>query len=269
MQQPNLFDYESQFWKKCSREEAITSVLNLCAMHKKGLLGGETMPEDANPGLPINSKDNYHFFTLPMALNYQRNSYTLWASAKQSYEDQDTKDIFIPELVIKMDEEHLKSALVKWKVAIQPVKQTEIWRTICNTVCTFFDGDIRNLFKMTKGYIPDIIEFVQKINKQGFPYLSGPKICNYWLYVIGNYTGTHLTGREALTIAPDTHIIQATIRLGLVSPEDHYNPNIQDIVNKAWEIVLDGTGILPIDIHTPLWLWSRGGFRKIVGEEGL
>ena len=28
--------------------------------------------------------------------------------------------------------------------------------------------------------------FIQKENKKKFPYLSGTKICNYWLYVIGN-----------------------------------------------------------------------------------
>lgn len=36
------------------------------------------MPEDANPNLEKNSLENYLYFTLPMALNYQRNSYTLW-----------------------------------------------------------------------------------------------------------------------------------------------------------------------------------------------
>ena len=47
-------------------------------MYLSGLLGGEIMPEDANPSLPKHSTENYLYFTLPMALNYQRNSYTLW-----------------------------------------------------------------------------------------------------------------------------------------------------------------------------------------------
>ncbi len=47
-------------------------------MWKQGKLGGEVMPEDANPGLERKSLENYLYFTLPMALNYQRNSYTLW-----------------------------------------------------------------------------------------------------------------------------------------------------------------------------------------------
>ncbi len=46
-------------------------------MYKRGELGGEIMPEDSNPHLNKDSLENYLYFTLPMALNYQRNSYTL------------------------------------------------------------------------------------------------------------------------------------------------------------------------------------------------
>ena len=96
--------------------------------------------------------------------------------------------------------------------------------------------------------------------------MSGPKICNYWLYVIDNYTDANLTNKDALTIAPDTHVIQASIRLGLVDQMDYNNSNIQNIVSEEWKKLLEGTGILPIDIHTPLWLWSRGGFKTIINR---
>lgn len=36
------------------------------------------MSEDANPHLEKSSLENYLYVTLPIALNYQRNSYTLW-----------------------------------------------------------------------------------------------------------------------------------------------------------------------------------------------
>lgn len=42
----------------------------LMQMHKQGLLGGEVMPEDANPNLDKSSAENYLYFTLPMSLNY-------------------------------------------------------------------------------------------------------------------------------------------------------------------------------------------------------
>lgn len=33
-----------------------------------------------------------------------------------------------------------------------------------------------------------IRNYIQKENKSKFPYLSGNKICNYWLYVLYQYT---------------------------------------------------------------------------------
>jgi hypothetical protein len=35
------------------------------------------------------------------------------------------------------------------------------------------------------------------------------------------------------------------------------------LVARTWMEILAGTAIAPIDIHTPLWLWSRSGFIPI------
>lgn len=52
-------------------EKAILEKVNkLVNMHQNGLLGGEVMPEDSNPHFSKESKENYNYFTLPMALNY-------------------------------------------------------------------------------------------------------------------------------------------------------------------------------------------------------
>ena len=58
----------------------IDKVYKLKELYDKGLLGGELLPEDNNPNLDKSSLENIIYFTLPMALNYQRNSYTLWES---------------------------------------------------------------------------------------------------------------------------------------------------------------------------------------------
>lgn len=255
---------ELRLWEPRSSSEVLASIQKLRKMLSSGLLGGEVMPEDANPRLPRGSSDNYHFFTLPMALNYQRNSYVLWQCASQTYNDANTKTVFIPEGVCEMDENSLRSALTKYKVAVQPNRHIEIWRRVCETISYAFDGDIRKLFKRNRWHIPNILNCVQVTNKAGFPYLSGPKICNYWLYVIDQYTDASFTGRESLSVAPDTHVIQASIKLGLIDPENQNSPNIRQIVSDAWRDLLKETDILPIDIHTPLWLWSRGGFVPII-----
>lgn len=65
---------------------------------------------------------------------------------------------------------------------------------------------------------------------------------------------------ENLTIAPDTHVIKATHRLGLISDSELERSDVQLIVIDRWNILLKGTKYKPIDIYTPLWLWSRNGF---------
>lgn len=165
-----------------NRENILTKVDILYKMWEKGSLGGEVMPEDANPNLEKGSKENYLYFTLPMALNYQRNSYTLWESANKTYQDAETKFVFDPKQCLEKSFEEVQYALTKYKVALQKQKQTEIWLTLCNTLVELFDGDIRNLFKQLDYDVDKIRSFIQKDNKRKFPYLSGTKICNVSIY---------------------------------------------------------------------------------------
>ena len=158
-----------------------------------------------------------------------------------------------------MSEGELKNRLVKYKVALQPNKHPEIWRKLCATLCDDFDGDIRNLFIKNDNPVEKIKEYIVG-NKKKFPYLSGPKILNYWLCVMTQYTAIDLAGREYITVAPDTHVIQASMKLGLIKDEDKSRADIREYVSTLWEEVFYDTEYCPIDVHTPLWLWSRNGF---------
>ncbi|MCP4551779.1 MAG: hypothetical protein GY834_07010 [Bacteroidetes bacterium] len=250
-------------WTEPNQDVIISKLNNLIKLHKQGILGGEIMPEDANPGLPLDCKDNFHFFTLPMALNYQRNSYKLWPAATRTYNNPENKALFDPKEVSKMPTEKLREQLVRNKIALQPNKHVEIWQKICITLTDYFDGDIRNLFIETDGRVGLIKEIVQVKRKKGFPYLSGEKICNYWLYVMEQYTSTLLKERERINVAPDTHVIQSSFKLGLINPEYRDKPNVRNMISDKWTEVLNGSDLLPIDIHTPLWLWSRSGFTLV------
>ncbi len=243
-----------------NKKEILKNVDILYAMWKKGVLGGEVMPEDANPHLEKSSLENYLYFTLPMALNYQRNSYTLWESANKTYNDEETRFVFDPKECLNRSFEEVQYALTKYKVALQRQKQTEIWLTLCKTFVELFDGDIRNLFIEFDNDVDKIRDFIQNINKKKFPYLSGTKICNYWLFVIWQYTGIQYKNIENLTVAPDTHVIKSTHRLGLINDSELESSKVQSIVIERWNELFEGTKYKPIDIHTPLWLWSRNGF---------
>ena len=241
-------------------QRIIDKVKKLIVLHKQSALGGEKMPEDSNPNLQLGSVENFIYFTLPMALNYQRNSYKLWESALVSWNDKETCDIFLPENVVGMDVEILKEKLTKYKVALQPTKQTEIWQRLCNTIVQKLHGDIRNIFIWNDFDIVKIKNYVLK-NKKDFPYISGTKILNYWLYVISQYTDVEFVNMEQISVAPDTHVLQASVKLGLIDSKDLSKANIREVVSEKWKQILKGTKIKPIDIHTPLWLWSRGGFK--------
>jgi len=248
------------------KEEILKKVDCLYNMYHEGKLGGEIMPEDENPRLEKTSKENYLYFTLPMALNYQRNSYTLWENANKTYQDKETHFVFEPQEVLKRPLEEVQMALTKYKVALQKNKQTEIWITLCQTIEDLFDGDIRKLFIELENDVDKIRNFIQKEKKKRFPYLSGTKICNYWLYVIWQYTKQEYKNIENLTVAPDTHVVKATHRLGLITEKELTSSNVQEIVINRWNELLKGTKYKPIDIHTPLWLWSRNGFKELENE---
>lgn len=246
-----------------NKQAILDNVNKLMAMYKNGEIGGEVMPEDANPKFQKDSLENYLYFTLPMALNYQRNSYTLWESALKTYKDEKTKFVFSPKVCLEKSFEEVQYALTKYKVALQKQKQTEIWLALCNTFVEMFDGDIRKLFDKLDNDVNRIRDSIQKENKKKFPYLSGTKICNYWMYVIYQYTDRRYKNIECLTVAPDTHVCKASHRLGLITDEELNSSNVQQIVIERWQEVLKNTKYKQIDIHTPLWLWSRNGFKEI------
>ena len=245
------------------KKAILDNVDKLIVMYNKGELGGEVMPEDANPNFKKDSLENYLYFTLPMALNYQRNSYTLWESALKTYTDDETRFVFNPKVCLEKSFEEVQYALTKYKVALQKQKQTEIWLALCNTFVEMFDGDVRNLFDELDNDVNKIRNFIQKENKKKFPYLSGTKICNYWMFVIYQYTDRKYKNIECLTVAPDTHVCKATHRLGLITDDEFNSSNVQQIVIDRWQELLKGTKYKPIDIHTQLWLWSRNGFKEI------
>ncbi len=244
----------------------IDKVQALLIAYHEGKLGGEKMPEDENPALDKGSKENYIYFTLPMALNYKRNSYTLWECANKSYADTETRCIFDTKAVADMSDEKLRDLLLKYKVALQPNKQPIIWKTICQTIETEFSGDIRELFRKNNYSVAEIKKYIAE-NKKKFPYLGGNKICNYWLYVMEQYTDVKFTDRGNITVAPDTHIIQASVKLDVITAEEAEQSNVQTVVAQRWSDILKGTDLVPIDVHTPMWLWSRGKFKVEVGEK--
>lgn len=227
--------------------------------YKTGELGQTKMPEDSSPNFSDSQTEmKLAYFTLPMALNYQRDSYKLWESALKTWQDENTREVFDVALVSKMSDEELRSRLLKYKLALQPNKHISTWKTISQTIEKEWGG-FSNFIKAIEEDFLVLKDLVQNKHKKGFPYLSGPKIFNYWSFILGEYAGTKLKNKEYIEIAPDTHITQGSILLGVIT-EDEAKGLSKDQISERWRISLRGSGITPIEMHPPLWFWSRNGF---------
>ncbi len=65
--------------------------------------------------------------------------------------------------------------------------------------------------------------------------------------------------RDHIEIAPDTHITQCSVKLGVITAEDAIALT-KDAISERWRELLKESSIDPIDMHPPLWFWSRNGF---------
>ena len=154
----------------------------------------------------------------------------------------------------------LKNRLVKYKVALQPNKHPEIWRKLCATLCDDFDGDIRNLFIKNDNSVEKIKEYIVgnkkkvsvPVRPQDFELLA---VCDDAVY-------SHRPCRKRIHYCCTRYaqFTQASIKLGLIKDEDKSRADIREYVSTLWEEVFYDTEYCPIDVHTPLWLWSRNGF---------
>ena len=85
---------------------------------------------EVNPSLDLNSRENYLYFTLPPCINFQRNSPAMWKSALLTWQDSKTRYLFFPEEVVKQRRSKIQKDLLKYKLALQKNKHTDIWITI-------------------------------------------------------------------------------------------------------------------------------------------
>lgn len=238
----------------CSlRARLLPRIQRLRQLYLAGELGGTT--HEVYPSLDRQSRENYLYFTLSPCLNFQRKSEGLWRSALATYSDPDTRFVFFPENAAR-DVSEYQRALAKHRLALQPNRHTKIWHTVSRSLWERFRGDPRCLLQSCDFDVERVKRMLSE-NAAAFPYINGPKLSNYWLYMLSCFTDVQLRNRGAITVIPDTHVIRATAVLGLVPAGAEASP---EVVAAIWSEILEGSGIAPCDIHAPLWRWSRRGF---------
>jgi len=224
--------------------------------YASGKLGYSKMPEESKPKFS-DEETRLTYFTLPMSLNYQRDSYKLWESALKTFEDVETRVVFDVKSAATLDEDKLREFLTRYKVALQPNKHIATWSKIAKTIYENW-GTLGGLLKATQHDFLQLKQVCQEEFKKGFPYLSGPKIFNYWSFIIQEYGGAKMKNSEFIEIAPDTHVTKCSVLLGVISEKETLS---KEELSARWREVLQGTGINPITMHSPLWFWSRNNFQ--------
>src|SRR3989338_8966891 len=117
------------------RKIIINNCKKLLEAYRCGKLGQTIMPEDSNPDFSDAEQElRLAYFTLPMALNYQRDSYKLWEAALKTYNDEETRKVFDISFSAAAAPELLRKLLTKHKVALQPNKHIQTWQTIAKTI---------------------------------------------------------------------------------------------------------------------------------------
>lgn len=244
-------------------DKIIKKCKELLESYKNGELGQTKMPEESHPDFNrITPEERLAYFTLPMALNYQRDSYKLWLAALATYNDEETKIVFNASWAAKNNNNGLQKLLLKHKLAMQPNKHTETWRAICATIAGDFGSFWKLMEKAGNDYLK-LKEIVQVKQKKGFPYLSGPKIFNYWSFIIQEYGGVKLKNSEYIEIAPDTHVTKCSVLLGVIDEAEAHKIS-KERLSEKWRNVLGGSGITPIEMHPPLWFWSKNNFKYLL-----
>lgn len=214
---------------------------------------------EVHPDVSNGSRERYLYFTLPVTINFQRSSPAMWQSANTTWHDPETQSAFFPEWVASHSEDELREKLVRHKLALQPNKHTTIWRKIALTLHEFYDSDPRKIIAEANSDAGKLVSLLQQTHRKRFPYLSGPKLSNYWPFILSHYTDVQFKNQHLLSIIPDTHVIQSSIQLGMV-PEGASSLVVEDV----WRKILEGSSLTPAVMHPVLWNWSRNNFKPSV-----
>lgn len=236
----------------------LEKVRQLIALYEQGLIPTLAQHE-VNPNLPLDSRENYLYFTLPVCINFQRSSPAMWASALATWQDEATRYAFFPEQIAETPPEQVRVDLIKHKLALQPNKHTLIWTTIAKTLHDHYESDPRKVITEADSDAGQLIHLLQNTHRKRFPYLSGPKLSNYWPFILSLYTDVRFKNPQEISIIPDTHVLQSSERLGLTP-----NGATSLQVELAWRELLKDSGINPSQVHPVLWNWSRNKFQPEV-----
>ncbi len=95
----------------------LEKVKRLLAIYEQGLIPTLAQHE-VNPGLPISSRENYLYFTLPVCINFQRSSPAMWVAALATWEDETTRYVFFSEKLATVPIEQVRTVKLPFSATL-------------------------------------------------------------------------------------------------------------------------------------------------------
>lgn len=246
--------------------QEIASIL--IKSYTEGDIFGHTpqMPEDELPeGVVRGSREHLLFLTLTVSIDYMRDADQLWDAARATFNDPETRFLFFPEEVVQKDFQLIINAGQNYNLFKRPSKDAERWIKICKTLHDYYQNSPLNFIEDCDF---DALCIQNRLRNYAalFPGLSGDKISPLWLRVVWKIGGIRLTNLKKISIPVDAHIRRATIKTQVITNHEDIPKNKLDLldyyVRLAWDLSLQNTEIMPLEIDEPLWHLSKYGCSK-------
>jgi hypothetical protein len=244
------------------------------AFSSDGIHGRTDMPEDITPNNVVRgSLDHILFITLTVSIDYQRDAPSLWARSRKTFNDQETRYLFDPQMLHETPFEKIVEDMNKYGLSQKHQRDAQIWYTIGDTFHKKWNGDPLNLLKKCQW---DSLQILHRLKNDkhydygrsvyDFPNLRGPKIGPLWLRMLRDNIGiTQLLNLNKVPIPVDIHIARATLTTGIV--RGSFTGRFEDLyeqVRKAWfesvkELSINNRSMIALDVDEPLWHLSKYG----------
>jgi len=249
-----------------------------------GIHGRTDMPEDILPeGVERGSLEQLLFITFTVAIDYQRDASTLWASSRESLRDPRTRYLYSPQALHDTPQATMTRDMQRYALAKKPTKDAWIWHTIGVSFCKKWKGDPR-LFLADCGWnAPEVLRRLKEDTHlergrpvSDYPYLCGDKIGPLWLRMLRDNVGvTELRNLDRVPIPVDVHVARATLALGIV--KGGYSGSLGELfrpIRHAWfesvrGLSVPGREMMALDVDEPLWHLSKYGCAARDTQSGL
>ena len=230
-----------------------------------GIYAGSYEPELILPkGTKQGSYEQLMFYTLTVAIDYQRSASDLWDAGRRTMEDEKSRWVFYPKEVAKRSFEELVENLAKYKLSKKTNRDAKIWQTICLSLLELFEGNPRKLFEK---YDYDALQIFNAMRSQygkKFPYLAGStgtsKILSLWIRILHEAAKIEFKNLNQIPMPIDIHTARATITTGCLVGDFKGSFNVLvEMAKSAWVEACQGTKFYPLRLDEALWNLSRNG----------